>query len=117
MKTVLLDQTSWDLVLDVAGNIAVAADPYSQAQDASSAIRTFQGEVFYDTTLGVPYNAILNKAPNLSYIRSKLQDAALTVPGLKSSAVFFSSFNGRQLSGQVRSTNTAGQTSTAGFSV
>jgi hypothetical protein len=36
-------------VLDAEGNIAVASEPYSLAQDAASAIKTFAGEVFWDT--------------------------------------------------------------------
>ena len=41
MNTLLLDQTAWDLVLDSAGNIALAAVPYARAQDVASAIKTF----------------------------------------------------------------------------
>ena len=55
MKTLLLDQTTWDLTLDANNNIALAAEPYAFAQDAASAIRLFQGELWYDTTRGVPY--------------------------------------------------------------
>ncbi len=55
MNTLLLDQVTWDLAVDTSGNIAVAADPYSQAQDAASSIKTFAGEVYYDTTRGIPY--------------------------------------------------------------
>ena len=36
-------------------NIAVADEPYALAQDAASAIRTFIGECYYDTTKGLPY--------------------------------------------------------------
>ena len=43
MNTLLLDTLRWDLCLDVHGNIAVASDPYSVAQDVASAIRTFSG--------------------------------------------------------------------------
>ncbi len=50
-----LDTVAWDLTVDTTGNIAVASNPYSMAQDAASAIRTFQGEVYYDTTLGIPF--------------------------------------------------------------
>ena len=53
--TLLLDLTNWDLVLDVNGNIAIARPPYALAQDAASAVKTFQGECYYDTTLGIPY--------------------------------------------------------------
>ncbi len=49
-STLLLDQVTWDLAVDNVRHIAVASDPYSQAQDAASSIKTFAGEVYYDTT-------------------------------------------------------------------
>jgi len=39
MKTMLLNPQTWDLTLDVDGNIALASNPYSVAQDIASAIR------------------------------------------------------------------------------
>lgn len=115
MKTLLLDQTTWDIVLDVAGNWAIADNPYSQAQDASSMFRTFRGEVFYDVNLGLRLDKIIDQPVNLSYSRQQLQNAALLVPGLTSAAVFFSSFENRRLAGQARLTNDSGQTAVAGF--
>jgi hypothetical protein len=41
--TLLLDVTRWDLVLDSARNIAVAATPYSISQDVASAVKTNLG--------------------------------------------------------------------------
>lgn len=32
-STLLLDTLAWDLAVDAAGNIAVATEPYSLAQD------------------------------------------------------------------------------------
>lgn len=115
MKTLLLDPVTWDLTIDASGNIAVADDPYAKAQDAASAIRTYLGEEWYDTTQGVPYKTILNQAPNLPYTRAKLQAAALTVPGVVSATVFFTSFRNRQLTGQVQVTDSTGQTAVANF--
>ncbi|AJJ19826.1 hypothetical protein [Yersinia intermedia] len=54
-NTLLLDRTAWDLVLDANGDIAMASLPYSIAQDVASAIKTFIGECWYDTSQGVPY--------------------------------------------------------------
>lgn len=78
MDTLLLDVSTWDLVLDANGNIAVASAPYSLAQDVASAIRTFLGEVWYDTTQGVPYwQQILGKAPPISLFQEYMVQAAL----------------------------------------
>ena len=76
MRTLLLDRTAWDLVLDANGNIACATEPYQIAQDVASAIRTFRGECFYDTTLGLPYwSNILGQLPPASFVQSGIVNA------------------------------------------
>ena len=114
--TILLDVNRWDIVADLSGNIAVAEPPYSQAQDAASAMRTFQGEVFYDQAFGIPYWArILGQAPPLSLVKAYWIAAAKTVPGVVSAKAFIASFVNRTLTGQVQITNKAGETSASGF--
>jgi hypothetical protein len=114
--TLLLDTVAWDLVLDVYGNIAVATDPYSLAQDAASAIRLFQGELWYDTSQGVPYFLnILGRTPPLSLLRTRFEDAARTVPGVVSAKCVIAAVQGRMVTGQVQITDTNGRTATAGF--
>lgn len=116
MRTLLLDTDTWDLVLDANGNIAVADEPYALAQDAASAIKLFQGELWYDTTQGVPYWAmILARFPPLPLVKAKIVAAALTVPGVVSAVCFVSSFKNRKLTGQVQITDSSGQTQAAGF--
>lgn len=116
MQTLLLDRLTWDLVLDARGNIAVASDPYSLAQDAASAIRLFQGELWYDTIPGVPYwQSILGKSPPLALLKARFVTAALTVPGVVAAKCFISSVSGRTVTGQVQITDENGQTSTAAF--
>jgi hypothetical protein len=110
MKTLLLDTAAWDLVLDASGNIALAAEPYAQAQDAASSIRTFQGECYYDTTLGIPYfSRILGKLPSATYLKGQFIAAAKGVPGIVSAACFLRKLQDRQLGGQVQITNDQGQ--------
>ena len=109
MQTLLLDTMAWDLVVDAAGNIAVASNPYSLAQDAASAVRTFEGEVYYNTLLGVPYwDQILGEAPPVSLMKSKFNEAALTVPEVVAAQSFIESITGRTVKGQVQVTDTAG---------
>lgn len=116
-NTMLLDTAAWDLVADVSGNWAVAAAPYAPSQDACSEIRTFLREVYYDTTRGLPYfQQILGKAPPpVELVRSRMQAAALTVPGVATAKVFFTSFTARQLSGQIQVTDVNGNTSAVSF--
>lgn len=116
MQTLLLDLTTWDLVIDADGNIAVASAPYSLAQDAASAIRLFQGELWYDTTQGVPYfQDILGKTPPPSLIKAKFVRAAKTVPGVVEAVCFITGITDRRLTGQVQVTDTFGVISAASF--
>ena len=115
MQTIFLLPSTWDLALDSSANIALASDPYAQAQDAASALRTFAGEVFYDTTQGIPYwEQILGHRPPLALMKAKFVDAALTVPGVVSAQVFLTSAD-RTVSGQVQITDSTGTVSAAGF--
>lgn len=114
--TLILDQTAWDLVLDASGNIALATEPYSTAQDVSSAVRTWQGECWYDTDQGVPYaDEVLGTLPEPGYLRSKLIEIALAVPRVAAAKVVFVDFAGRQLSGQIQITDIDGNLSEANF--
>lgn len=113
MATLLLDQGSWDLCLDANGNIAVANPPYATAQDVSSAIRTFFGEVYDDTTLGVQYfGKILGKNPPLSFVRSQIEAAALSVPGVVTAVCTIQAISGRAITGQVAFTDVNNVTQT-----
>lgn len=82
-NTLPLNIDTWDLELDAAGNLNLTTPDVSIAQDVASAIRTFLGECWYDTTLGMPYfGTILGKLPPSSLIISKIQQAALTISGV-----------------------------------
>ncbi|WP_457154101.1 hypothetical protein, partial [Mesorhizobium sp. P5_C1] len=86
------------------------------AQDAASAIRLFVGELFFDTTQGVPYfDQILGKMPPISLLKAYLNQAALTVPGVVKAQTFILSFTDRIVTGQVQVTDAAGNITSAGF--
>jgi hypothetical protein len=111
MKTLLLDLTEWDLLLNAAGDLAIASEPYAVAQDVASAVRTFLGEVWYDTSLGVPYfQQILGKTPPLTVFQELIVQAALTVPTVASAECTITSFEDRRVTGQVTFTTSNGQT-------
>ena len=116
LSTLLLDQSAWDLVLDAHGNIALAGPPYALAQDVASAIRTFQGECFYNTTLGVPYfGSVLGKLPPAALLTQLINDQALTVPGVVRSQTIISGFDHSTVSGQVQFTDESGATANVNF--
>jgi hypothetical protein len=115
-NTLLLDQTAWDLVLDVNGNIALAGAPYSIAQDVASAVRTFLGECWYNNDLGLPYwQQILGEYPPLQFVSQQIEEAALTIPNVVSAEVSFTSFTNRVLEGQILITDTDGVTANVAF--
>lgn len=125
-NTLFLDVATWDLVADASGNIAMATAPYAVVQDVASACRVFLGEVYYDTTIGVPYlgqiingepgsaneQQILGRTPALNILQSALAAAALTVPWVKAAAAVISAFVGRQVQGQVQIETESGSTFT-----
>lgn len=116
MNTLLLDRRAWDLVLDASGNIALASNPYSIAQSVASAVKLFKGELWYDTTKGVPYwSQILGQWPPLAVVRAYIVTAALTVPEVVSAQCIVVSFLERTITGQVQVTDSSGTTQTVSF--
>ena len=121
MNTLLLDRDTWDLCVDANGNIAMASDPYSLVQDASSAVRAFQGEVWFDNTQGVPYfQEVLGLFPPASLIKELVvQEVVNRVPGVASAKCFLSQLDQstRALTGQVQVTSAAGKTVSTSFAI
>ena len=119
-SSLALDDT-WDLTVDANGNIAVLDEPDSLAQDAASAIQTYLGECYFDTTIGVPWlEQILgvNPPPSLPLLKQILVDAVLNANSdIASAQVFITSFSNRAISGQVQVVSTVGQIAAANFSV
>jgi hypothetical protein len=116
-SSLLLDIDTWDIVFDASGNLAVATPPYSVAQDVACAIRTFLGEVYYDSSVGVPYGEILGKQPPLSVVIAGIQAAAMSVPSVTDAIAAISSFDAatRGVVGQVTFTDTAGNVQIVGI--
>lgn len=116
MRTLLLDPTAWDLVLDASNNIAVASNPYSLAQDAASEIRVFQGEEYYNTAAGLPYwQEILGHLPPLSLMKAQFVQAAELTPEVIAAQAFISSFTNREVKGQVQILDDSGKVIAASF--
>lgn len=118
-NTLLLDIDTWDLCVDAAGNIAVASEPYSLAQDVATAIRTFLGDEYYNTTDGVPYfQEILGHSPPLQVFQQLIEAAALSAsPEVISAKCVINSFDNtnRTVSGQVLFVDSSHNTGTVEF--
>lgn len=101
--SLLLDVNAWDLCLDAKGNWALAEDPYAILQNVSTACRLFLGELYFDTTKGVPYfTDVFGGTYPLELLKTDLEDAANAVAGVNSSTVFITGLTGRALTGQVQ---------------
>lgn len=110
------DGVGWDLTIDALGNLAVASGGVALAQDVASAVRTFQGEQWYDRTLGVPYFQRIfgGKIPSLQFLKQAFINAGMIVPNVASIAVFLTGPGpNRQLGGQLQITSVDGQVSVA----
>ena len=85
MINTLLLNSEWDLCLDGARNLATVSGDYALAQNVACALRLFLGELWYDTSQGVPYlSGILGQGLNKGRVESALSDAAMAVPGVTS---------------------------------
>lgn len=116
MKTLLLDQGDWDFVLDISGNIAVADAPYAVAQDVASAVRVFAGELWYNIAEGIPYHGqILGARPNLQFLKSQIEAAALKVPTVVQARCLFANFADRVLTGQIQIIDATGVINNVSF--
>jgi hypothetical protein len=102
MKTLLLDVSDWDLLLDASGNIALASEPYAVAQDVASALRLFAAELWYNVDKGIPYfTDVFGTTPPVAYFQELMIRAAKTVPTVVSAECIIEAFEGRTVNGQV----------------
>lgn len=110
--TLYLDPTSWDLVLDANGGIAMANAPYAAAQDVASSCRLWTGEYIYDITRGIPYEKyILGYMPPRNIFISWLTNESITVPDVSTATPVLAYNNGtRDIYGQIQVTLTDGTT-------
>jgi hypothetical protein len=118
MNTILLDPNSWDMLLDSNGNIAMASNPYAIAQDVASACKLFKGELYYDTSKGIPYfGQILGKSQSnaVSVLQAQAARAAKTVPEVVKAQVTALYFSDQTLSGTVEVIDTTGVAQNVNF--
>ena len=115
MKTLALS-ADWDLTVNAAGDIATVDGPQQLAQDAASAIRLFQAELWFDTSQGIPYfTQILGQRPSVPLMKAYFVAAAKTVPGVVKAVCYISSISNRVVTGQVQVFDANGNTATAAF--
>lgn len=115
-KTLLLDRTAWDLIVDSAGNIACAAPPYALAQDVASAVRLFLNELWYAPGSGIPYfDDILGTLPPPALLMGYIEAQALRVPGVISAQCIIEALTAREVRGQIQFTDESGAVNAVSF--
>ena len=110
--TLFLRPDTWDFALDASGNIAVATDVYQQAQDVASACRTFTGDLYYDSTAGIPYSEEILGVTGfpLALYKMYLEDSALSIGGVVSAQALIGTSDRRTVVGAITFTNDENQT-------
>jgi hypothetical protein len=84
-------------------DIATVSNQQQIVQDVASLIQTYQGEVYYDTSVGIPWNTNVLAQPYApTLLKPMLQNAALTVPGVVQAQVLLTGYvNSRIVSGSI----------------
>ena len=96
----------------LSGNIAFAIGPAAVAQDVASAVRLFRGELWYDTSQGVPYfETILGQRPPMGVMSARFIAAGMTVPEVSKISCSLNPIGmDRLLTGTLSITTVLGQT-------
>lgn len=115
MKSLLLNQETWDLTIDGAKNIAFAKGSDAIAQNVATTISVFLGEQYFQSDMGIPYFNILGKSVALSYFTNLIEQEALKVEGVVSAKCVINNFNTRKLSGKLLFTDNLGNTNDINF--
>lgn len=111
MNTLGLTLDTWDLTVDGDGNIAVFTDQTAIAQDVASGARTFQGEVWFELAIGIPYlTDVLGQAPSTALLQEAYNAMALMVPDVVQAQTILEPFgSSRLLTGTIQVIDTTGQ--------
>ena len=79
----------WDFDVDAYGNWRTVGDAtpgdltgpgYRLAQDVATRCLSWRGEVYFDTTQGIPYETIVGQFASIAYVQQLYTVEALKVP-------------------------------------
>lgn len=92
----------WDIYLDSNGDMFLGDNDSSIAQDVASSVRTFEGECWYNNTLGMPYfQSIFGQNPPSSFVIDNIKTQAFTIDGVNSINVLGVGLQDRDLKGVI----------------
>lgn len=107
--TFALDNITWDLTLNVDGNINTKSDIPQIEQDVSSSTRVWYGELDFNTQRGVNYLEIFDNKLSLNFATSQIENQALYINNVSSALITNITFNDRTLKGNLQITLTTGE--------
>lgn len=114
-STMILDVRDWDILLDSAGNWAVADPPYAPFQDSASSAKVIKGEAYITPSRGVAYpDFFKNNTPSTIW-KSAIEKEMLRTPGVVDASVIFSGLKKGMLIGEATLTLEDGTTSSQPF--
>lgn len=104
MLSLLLDK-NWDITVDSSGNLAVVDNNYSIAQAVANAVKLFTNDAYFDTQAGIPHFEIsLKRNVSTTVVRTRIKEAAESVPGVKSATVNIVEINNNTLQAEIQLT-------------
>jgi len=110
MRSLAIDQDTWDLMLDSSGQIAVTSGAYAIAQNVANATRLFTNDAWYDRQRGIPHFLLeLGHKPSLSVVRNRFRQAALSVEGVIDADVQIEGITDREMTGSIELTLATGE--------
>ena len=112
-RTLYLDQDTWDITLDGAGNIKTAISPYADAQNIANAVRLFTHDAYLRQRQGVPHFSLdLGVQPAASEVRAVYRETALAVENIAAATVEIAGLDTetRAMTGTIQATSANGET-------
>lgn len=106
MKTLRLNNETWDIGVDGYGNIGVVESNQRLAQDVASSVRVWKGELPFNTDRGINYGNPDELMPTLNY---DINNQARYIEGVQDSYVVFDKLTDRKLDVTIYLTNESGE--------
>jgi hypothetical protein len=86
--TLALTSDTWDISFTPSGDLPLATSSTACLQDVLSALLVWRGELYYNSTFGVPYRSFLGSPlPPRGLLQHFLTTVASSVPGVTSASV------------------------------
>ena len=107
MLTWALDNTSWDIGVDPdTKSIALKESNDQIAQDVSSSLRVWKGELPFDVNRGIDYK---NPEKLRGVLNFEMRNQAKMIEGVDGASVVFNKLENRTLDASIYVTTTEGQ--------